>query len=206
MKRFRKSVLLIVALFSLAFTYTFDLFSDLGLTKEDADATIESNFHIGGLGFLVTNEMRKMPPAMRTKIVSAMGEYMKSRIATEEFAQNYRQVREEGKPILTTPLNLIEDPAERAEMTKQYNTDLKEFEKNYPPTVNGLVKRRLQQFLELTEGMDFNAKLVKRGKFYYFENPALEEKDAEWKLMFRCGKDVILPAREYAKQWMASRK
>ena len=147
MKRFRKSVLLIVALFSLAFTYTFDLFSDLGLTKEDADATIESNFHIGGLGFLVTNEMRKMPPAMRTKIVSAMGEYMKSRIATEEFAQNYRQVREEGKPILTTPLNLIEDPAERAEMTKQYNTDLKEFEKNYPPTVMVLLKEDFNSFL-----------------------------------------------------------
>jgi hypothetical protein len=136
----------------------------------------------------------------------AVGAYIKLRIATPEFAEAYKQVREEGKPVLTTPLEKIEDPVERAQMTAEYKALVKEFETDYPPTIKGLVIRRLQQFLEKTEGMDFNAKLVKRGKFYYFEDPKLEEKDDEWKLLFRCGKDVILPAREYAKEWMASIK
>ena len=180
-----------------------DLFKEIGLDQEEVNSSIDNNFTFAGVSFLITEEMRKMSPAKKSEVLAVMGDYIKTRAKSKAFMEHYMSTREEGKPTLEMPIESIEDPQERAQAAKDFKKFVTEFETDYPPTINGLIARRLQQFLTLTEGIDFNTKLIKRGKFYYFEDQTLEAKPTEWKLVFRYGKDVIVPARNYAKQWLA---
>ncbi|HYE54455.1 MAG TPA: hypothetical protein VD996_06410 [Chitinophagaceae bacterium] len=87
-----------------------------------------------------------------------------------------------------------------------YKMQLEEYEKNFPPTVNQLVKTRLQEFLALTKDIDFNAKLIDKNGKKVFADPALEAKDALWKRCFRAGPEAIKAARKFAQDWLASLK
>jgi len=89
---------------------------------------------------------------------------------------------------------------------ENYQEQLADFEKNYPPTVKQLVKLRLQQFLDLTQNIDFNAKLIDKNGKKIFADPTLEAKDALWKRCFRAGPESIKAARRFAQEWMASIK
>ena len=71
-------------------------------------------------------------------------------------------------------------------------------EKRYSSDVNELIKQRLNEFLELSATVDFDAQLNGR----MFANPAYEAKSQQWKMCFRCGKEVITAAREEAKAWL----
>lgn len=84
--------------------------------------------------------------------------------------------------------------------------NIKYWQQDYPATVKELVKKRLEEFLDLTKDIDFNAQLVKSGSKMVFADAALEAKSWEWKRCFRCGKETILAARQYAQQWLATLK
>ena len=93
-----------------------------------------------------------------------------------------------------------EDPAEvKAAEEAMKNIEIETF----PSTPQELIKKRLKEFIEISGSVDFNAKLEKRGGISYFVDPRYEQKDHTWKLIFRCGKEVILPARTFAQQWLA---
>jgi len=93
------------------------------------------------------------------------------------------------------------------EMTaEQYQQAVADFEKEYPATVNGLIKKRLKEFLELTKDMDFSAKLITSGRVKKFADPALEAKDGLWKRCFRSGEETVTTARAYAAQWLKELK
>jgi flagellar biosynthesis GTPase FlhF len=95
----------------------------------------------------------------------------------------------------------IQQANEAAE--KDYKQKLADFEREYPAgDPRPLVKKRLQTFLKSTENVDFNAKLVQKGKVMVFENPAYEKKDSNWKLAYRAGKDATQAARAFAQTWM----
>jgi len=89
---------------------------------------------------------------------------------------------------------------------EQYNAAMKEFEKQYPSNVKDLVRKRLQEFLDLTKDMDFNAKLVTVGRVKKFADPKLEAKDELWKRCFRSGEETITAARTYAAGWLKELK
>lgn len=98
-------------------------------------------------------------------------------------------------------------PEEDRKIAKeQIQSDLSFWNKEFPPTVKELIKKRLKEFLDITATIDFNAKLEKRGGRFYFVDPNLEAKDENWKRLFRAGKETILPARAYAQQWLNSLK
>ena len=88
----------------------------------------------------------------------------------------------------------------------QASEDQKSWLQDYPPTVTEIVRKRLTQFLALTKDIDFNAKLVRSGSKMVFADPMLEAKSGEWKRCFRCGKETITAARNYAQQWLTSLK
>lgn len=94
----------------------------------------------------------------------------------------------------------------QAEELKEYKLALKEYEDDFPADPRQLIKRRLQQFLDLTSDIDFDAKLVSRYGKMRFENPILENKDSNWKMCFRAGKETITAARDYARQWLIELK
>jgi hypothetical protein len=86
---------------------------------------------------------------------------------------------------------------------KKYQDDLQKWEREYPAGSNLFVKFRLQQVLNSTKDIDYNAALVEKYGKKRFVNPAYESKPSNWKLAFRAGKDVTETVRAYAQQWMS---
>jgi hypothetical protein len=72
--------------------------------------------------------------------------------------------------------------------------------KNYPV----IVKNELQQFLDGSVNIDFNAKLVAKGDRLVFVNPEYEQKDGNWKFYYRCGKESVTGARHFAEGWLSN--
>ena len=65
-----------------------------------------------------------------------------------------------------------------------------------------IIAKQLQQFLDLSATVDFNAQTVQKGNKLVFMNPAYEAKSAAWKLCFRSGKEAVTGARKFAQQWL----
>ena len=117
-----------------------------------------------------------------------------------------------------------------AEFKKQYLTSLKQqmkanvHESNIMPKIDNerlararqqkaqfdahadfrpLLKNRLQDFISLSETVDFEARLIPIGRKQLFANPVYEHKPAEWKFLYRLGKEPANEACLFAKQWLA---
>jgi vacuolar-type H+-ATPase subunit H len=79
---------------------------------------------------------------------------------------------------------------------------LAKWEAEYPTNHLLFVKKRMQQFLDETKDIDFNAQLIEKNGKKYFANKAYESKGNRWKMAFRAGKDAIETARTFVQQWM----
>jgi hypothetical protein len=94
---------------------------------------------------------------------------------------------------------------QNAEATAEYKQKLAAFEKEYPKgDPRPMIRRRLQTFLQQTEGVDFGAKLQRKGKQMVFVNSAYENMDSTWKRAFRAGKEATDAARAFAREWLNS--
>ncbi|CAN5758853.1 hypothetical protein BH11BAC3_BH11BAC3_11870 [soil metagenome] len=87
-------------------------------------------------------------------------------------------------------------------MEESYKQQLQQWETKYPANQLLFVKKRLQQFLAVTKDIDFAALLTERNGKKYFVNREYEHKGKQWKMAFRAGKEVIVPAREMVQQWI----
>ncbi|MFH1118624.1 MAG: hypothetical protein V1775_02290 [Bacteroidota bacterium] len=76
----------------------------------------------------------------------------------------------------------------------------------YPVNHALYVKMQLEEFLLQTENIDFNAQVVKKEDKMIFVKPEYEAKSDNWKMAFRAGKEVVLPAREFVKNWILTLK
>lgn len=83
-----------------------------------------------------------------------------------------------------------------------YEYQLAQWEEKYPANHQLYVKKRLLQFMETTEGIDFSAELTNRNGKKVFVNPDYERKGSWWKMAFRAGKEVVEPARAFVQQWI----
>jgi len=81
---------------------------------------------------------------------------------------------------------------------------LAEWEKDYPVDPKPLIAARLREFLAMSATVDFTAKVSKRGKdpLLKFDNPAYEQKDSQWKYLYRAGKPAVDAARVAAQDWL----
>ena len=89
-----------------------------------------------------------------------------------------------------------------AEDKKHYEEELGKWEQRYPANPRVLIKKRINDFLAASSGVDFTAKLLTRGDKMVFANAAYEQKPAEWKLCFRAGKEATETARAFAVTWL----
>lgn len=64
------------------------------------------------------------------------------------------------------------------------------------------IQQQLQQFLDESENVDFNAKLVANGSMLEFENPEYKSKSLVWKQCFRMGKPGTDVFRKFAEDWL----
>lgn len=84
-----------------------------------------------------------------------------------------------------------------------YKAQVAEWEKTYPlNNPKPMIKSWINEFLEKSKDIDFNAQLkTEKGK-QIFVNPTYERKDYQWKLYFRAGKEPVETARTFAQQWL----
>ena len=72
-------------------------------------------------------------------------------------------------------------------------------EKRMPADPEELIRKRLQEFLDISATVDFDAEL----NGYSFADKRYEAKGNQWKMCYRAGREVIAAAREEAKKWLA---
>jgi hypothetical protein len=76
------------------------------------------------------------------------------------------------------------------------------WERNYPADVQMVVKKKLQEYLDLSATVDFNAELTtNQYNKKIFVKKEYEYKPAAWKACFRAGKEVNEAVRTFVTQW-----
>ena len=130
-----------------------------------------------------------MTPEVRRSMEAAIGE-----------AEASNQKLDTDPKMVATFRQMVE--AQRAADQDAYKGRLAAFEKRWPADPKTLVARRLQEFLDISADVDFDAKLVPAGKLMRFADPRYEEKPPTWKLCFRCGREAVAAAREAAQAWL----
>jgi hypothetical protein len=92
--------------------------------------------------------------------------------------------------------------AQRAGEQEAYKGRMAAYEKRWPADSKVLVARRLQEFLDISTDVDFDAKLVPAGRLMRFAEPRYEEKPPIWKLCYRAGREACGAARDAAQAWL----
>jgi hypothetical protein len=85
---------------------------------------------------------------------------------------------------------------------KSYKERLKHWEEMYPVAADQFIATRLQEMLNATKDIDYNAELVEKDNKKKFVKAAYEYKNTEWKQGFRAGKEVTEMARTFAQKWL----
>lgn len=89
------------------------------------------------------------------------------------------------------------------EQQKQYQAELIKWEQEYPDNPKLMIKAWLNEFLESTKDVDYNAELKTNSYGQkVFVNPDYERKDYLWKLCFRSGKETLEAGRAFANEWL----
>lgn len=86
---------------------------------------------------------------------------------------------------------------------REYEERVAAWEREFPAkNPRPLIARRLREFLELTQGIDYNAELVTQSGWSFFKKPEYESKPRYWKTAFRAGKAATEKARDLAREWL----
>lgn len=85
---------------------------------------------------------------------------------------------------------------------KDYEESRKNWEANYPADYKQLIRTRLQRYISIASSVDFAAQLRNDGSRKRFVNSVYEGKNAEWKMVFRAGKDINDVAVSFCQQWL----
>ena len=65
------------------------------------------------------------------------------------------------------------------------------------------LKKRLSEFIALAESVDFNAETVVQGNKTEFVRADYRGQSAEWKQLYRLGREPVLVARDLARGWLS---
>lgn len=130
------------------------------------------------------------------------------KIFADALVDTKKQLKEAEDPNNKTFANYKKNYPDMLQSAEASNKQsLQEWEAKYPDNQLLFVKKRLQDFLTNTADIDFDAELTTKNNKHYFVNPVYEkQKSSYWKMAFRAGKEVVLPAREFVQQWLAEIK
>jgi flagellar biosynthesis GTPase FlhF len=139
-------------------------------------------------------EMRKSMEGLDAQTRKAMEEAIKAVQAQMEAMEK----DPEQKAILKQALEM-----QAAQDKEDYDNRLKEWEEEFPADARRLIVRRIAEFLQESEDVAFDAKLIKSGSKMKFAETVYEDKPALWKLCYRAGKEAVEAARAFAAAWRA---
>ncbi len=111
-----------------------------------------------------------------------------------KYVAEQKQLLERDKKGVDSILEVSKKPFE--------NRDI--WEKTYPDNPEVIIKKRLEEYLALSAKVDFNAQLTEPDKYNIrmFVNPAYEKKSAQWKAIYRAGKEVNDVVTTFIKDWL----
>lgn len=196
--------LLVLAGVLMSASVMMNIFDELEFGKDDAEKQVVSVFGQGYFypNYDVVKKARSLPEVVRVEGARQLIRFAKEYTQSDAFKSEYSQWRKEKlgytagsvtkkKFSLKNPMKMLENAVD-----KKLNKS--DDEKKIPADPNVLVKQRLNEFLELSGSVDFDAKVSSR----MFVNPEYEAKSREWKMCFRAGKAVITAAREEVQAWL----
>ena len=153
----------------------------------------------------IPQALRALSGPDRAACVEALGAFAKTYTASKDFKKRHDKLWKEQNPSSGGfGLGSLKKKAENAvkdEATKQVDPNAG----NNPDErwkvskdVNETLRRRLTYFLEVSQDVDFGAK-VSGGRFV---DAANEARAPEWKMCYRAGKEATDAARGVAESWL----
>jgi hypothetical protein len=128
---------------------------------------------------------------------------------------SYKSIFEKTLANAKQALKDVEDPNNKyfVSYSKNYPQLVKTYQEShdraiaqwnskYPQNQLLFVKKRLEDFLQVTNDIDFSAELLEKNGKKIFVKPEYERKDNRWKMAFRAGKEVVNPSRDFVQKWM----
>lgn len=175
-----------------------NVFEDLGFTEDDAKENVLASFGGGfvNTSYEVVKKAKVLPVELQVAGTRQLIRFAKEYSQTSDFQKKYTKWRNERLGYRKKKLSLNPMKALDNVIDKQLNKG--DDEKRYPSDAKELIKQRLNEFLEVSATVDFDAQL--NGSM--FANPTYEAKSQQWKMCYRAGKEVVAVAREEAQAWL----
>ena len=123
----------------------------------------------------------------------------------KNMKQQLKDIDDPEKSMYTPSMQDIYNQQYEQEVTN-YHTDLKQWEIDYPTDSKWIIKKWLNEFLDKTKDINFNAELINKNKTKVFVKREYEQKDYLWKVCFRAGKEATEAGRAFANSWIAELK
>ncbi len=185
----------------MAATIALNIFEELNVAQDKAKEIMLSAFGSGNFsaGDEVVKKARSLPVEVRVEGARQLIKFAKDYSKTDEFKSKYRQWRQQMLGGGRRPKKLgIPNPMKMVNNAIDRQLNKSDDENRMPSDPDVTVKKRLQEFLDISATVDFDAKLSGGS----FVNPEYESKSQQWKLCYRAGREVIKAAREEAQAWM----
>jgi hypothetical protein len=151
----------------------------------------------------VPRSVRALGPEARVAAVQTLGLFAKSYFASAAFKTAYGKAYKESMPHgLGVPSLNVKDIAKSAAgkaAKKDHAAEVSKVAKD--PRVQ--LKRRLHEFLEATEDVDYRATTHANGSFQIFDKSEYESKPREWRMCYRAGRETADAVRAFARDWLA---
>jgi hypothetical protein len=184
------------------------LIAEDALERYDIDRIQAENSVLGAVRGLwdppdVSDVLRALPPAERVAAVRELGGFVKEYVQGAEFKKNYAKAWKDAQPKHGSGMSKLDmkSMAGKAEKMAAHDTTAKaNANAGLDKDPNVTVRRRLQQFLDETAGIDYDAKTS--GSSHAFVDAGYEAKSPLWKMGFRAGREATEAARAFAKEWM----
>ena len=128
----------------------------------------------------------------------------------EELEQELKELKEikslypkdvEGFKIKYTEFSVNEQMKNQMKTYNKHNAQ-KQQKVNELKDYKSIITKQLQQFLDVSGTVDYNAQTVQKGDKLVFANANYESKPLTWKLCYRCGKEAVTGARKFAQEWL----
>ncbi len=102
-------------------------------------------------------------------------------------------------------VELMKQGYEQENVSEQesYQNQMATWENKYPENPKVLIASRLHQFMDVSQSVDFDARMVQKGKLMKFADPQYESQTSEWKLCYRAGREPVQAARALVGEWLA---
>lgn len=181
-----------------------DVIDTYSLDRTAVQNSILGVFRGGWYAFDVTPALRALPPSERAAAVRALGEFTRGYVESAAFKTEYVKAWKATKPKGFGLPSLDAGALARRAVDKARGNSDDASRTALDKDPNVTLRRRLQEFLDLSADVDFAAATTGSGSSRRFVKEEYEAKSSQWKMCFRAGKEATGAARAFAQEWMES--